>query len=242
MAKDDLLNVKVKKGAFYVSDKEDKGEGWVKNEFTDPNDKDKTMVRYHKEVTVKGRVAYMAMRDDKYRGKVLSLIIQGEEESYALSLPIMSNGTIKSTDQYFNSVVGSLAKVKYGDVVTMFVNNKNKDKDGRLYQNIIILDSEGKLIKSDYEFSEIPKWEKTESENDFGEKVTVWDPSPANKFFIKKLNEAIDQFSGSKPEKTEEAPQEEAKAEAPKKEVAPKKLEPSKEFDLTEDDDEDLPF
>ena len=238
MAKDDLLQVKVKKGTFYVSSKEDKGEGWVKNEFTDPNDKDKTMVRYHKEISVKGKFVYMAMQEDKFRGKVLSMIIQGDGESYALSLPIMGNGKVKATDQYFNSIVGSLAKISKGDEVTMFVNNKNEDKNGRLYQNIIILDADGKLIKSDYEFSEIPKWDKKEEENDFGEKVTVWDPSPSNKFYIAKLNEALEHFEASKPAKEEEKEPTPPKEEKPKS----KAMKPSKEFDLTDDEDDQLPF
>ena len=215
MAENNLLNVKVKSGTFYISSKEDKGEGWTKQEFANPQKKDETLVRYHKTLSIEGRVNHLAMDDDKYQGKVLNLIVGGENESYALKIPIMdTGGKVSTTNQYFNSLVGSLENIKKGDTVTMFVNNKNKDKNDRLYRNIVTLNSEGKLIKSNFSFSDVPRWDSKETTDDFGETVTEWDASPTNKFYIDKFKEVVANF---KPTDSESTKQTDTK-EAPKKE------------------------
>ena len=218
MADKKLLNVKVKTGTFYISSKEDQGEGWTRQEFQNPQNKEETLVRYHKTLSIEGRLNHLAIEDDKYQGKVLKLIVGGESESYALTLPIMdTGGKVKTTNQYFNSLIGSLENVKKGDTVTMFVNSKNKDKNDRLYRNIVTLNSDGKLIKSNFSFTDVPKWNSTETTDDFGETVTQWDASPTNKFYIDKAKQVVGAF---KPEETSETTTEQKKVAEPKKETA----------------------
>jgi len=195
MSKNELLNVRIKNGTFYVSSKEDKGDGWVKQEFPNPQKKEETLVRYHKNVSIEGTVNHLAMNDDKYQGKVLNLIVGGEYQSYALSVPIMdTGGSVLTTNQYFNSLVGALENIKKGDKITMFVNSKNYDKKDRLYRNVVTLNSDGKLIKSNFSFSEVPKWKSSNTDNDFGETITKWDASPTNKFYIDKFKEVLASF------------------------------------------------
>lgn len=219
MAEKKLVNVKVKSGTFYISSKEDKGEGWTKQEFPNPQKKEETLVRYHKTLSIEGRLNHLAMDDDKFQGKVLNLIVGGENESYALSVPIMdTGGSVKTTNQYFNSLVGALENIKKGDQVTMFVNSKNYDKNDRLYRNIVTLDSDGKLIKSNFSFSDVPRWESNETTDDFGETVTQWDASPTNKFYIDKFKQVVQAFKSeteteTQKEKTVESPKTEAKVE-----------------------------
>ena len=203
MAENNLVNVKVKSGTFYISSKEDKGEGWTKQEFPNPQNKEETLIRYHKTLSIEGKLNYLDIDDDKFQGKVLKLIVGGESESYSLAIPIMdTGGSVKTTNQYFNSLIGSLENVKKGDKVTMFVNSKNEDKNGRLYRNIIILDSDGKLIKSNFSFSDVPKWLSAETTDDFGEKTTAWDASPTNKFYIEKAKTVTGNFKGTQSETT----------------------------------------
>lgn len=212
MAENNLLNVKVKNGTFYVSSKEDKGEGWEKNTFPNPQNKDETLTRYHRSLSIKGKVNMLKMEDDKYQGKVLSMIIGGEDESYSLKIPVMDKGgTVKTTNQYFNSLVGSLENVSKGDEVTMFVNNKNEDKNGRLYKNIVALDSDGKLIKSNFNFKDTPKWIKKEITDDFGEETVEWDASPTNKFYIDLFKKVLDNFGS---ESSTPQPKQESKPKA----------------------------
>lgn len=209
MAENNLVNVKVKSGTFYVSSKEEKGEGWEKNTFPNPKNKEETLTRWHKNISIKGKVTYLTMDDDKYQGKVLSMIVAGESESYALKIPIMdAGGSVKTTNQYFNSLVGSLENVKKGDEVTMFVNNKNEDKNGRLYRNIVTLNADGKLIKSNFNFSEVPKWKSEEGEDEFGDKKTKWDASPTNKFYIDLFKKIVADFGkGGESTQTNSEPQ-----------------------------------
>lgn len=203
MAENNLVNVRIKNGTFYESSKEEKGEGWEKNSFSNPQNKDETLTRWHRNLTVKGKVNMLKMDDDKYRGKVLSMIVGGEQESYALSIPIMdSGGSVKTTNQYFNSLVGSLENVKKGDEVTMFINNKNKDKNDRLYRNVVTLDENNKLIKSNFSFKDTPKWIKNETTDDFGEKTVQWDASPTNKFYIDLFKKVVADFGGTSTENT----------------------------------------
>lgn len=238
MAQDnDLLNVRVKSGTFYLSSKEEK-EGWEKNQFTNPQNKDETLTRWHKKINVEGKIQYLAIKDDKYRGKVLSMIIQGEDESYSITLPIYSTGgSVKTTNEYFNSVVGSLQNVSKGDKIKMFVNSKNEDKSGRLYRQIVILDENDNLIKAPYAFSEIPKWEKVEKDDGLGGVEVEWNAEPANVFFKQQAKKAVDEFgngSSTSTPKQEESTQETSKNESQSNTETP--------TDTAADEYDDLPF
>jgi hypothetical protein len=238
MAQQDLKQVKVKKGTFYISSKEDKGEGWTKNEFKNPQKKEETLVRYHREISIEGNITYLAMKEDKYAGNVLSLIVSNKEkeESYSLQVAIMdTGGTVRTTNQYFNSIAGVFKNVKKGDEITMFVNNRNEDKNGNLYRNIVILDSESKLIKSDFSFTDSPRWTVSIGEDEFGKEVKKYDATESNKFYIGKFKESLESFNGQKgttPELKDTAkvnPLKEEKVYIPHQEV-------------NEDDNSGLPF
>lgn len=236
-----LVNVKVKNGTFYISSKEDKGEGWEKQTFKNPQNSEETLTRWHKNISIKGKVNMLKMDDDKYKGKVLNMIIGGESESYALQVPIMDNGgTVKTTNQYFNSLAGSLENVKKGDEVTMFVNNKYEDKNGKLYRNIVILDSEGKLIKSNFQFSEVPRWIEKKTKNEFDEEVTEWDASPTNKFYIDLFKKVVANFENTTATTTAK-PKASSKPSNKVPTVTPQEaFEPAS--DLNTEDHDDLPF
>ena len=231
----DLKTVKVKKGTFYISSKEDQGEGWTKNEFKNPQNKDETLVRYHRELSIKGKINYLAMKEDRFAGNVMSLIVNNKEkdESYSLQIPIMdTGGTVRTTNQYFNSIAGVFKNVKKGDTITMFVNNKNKDKDDRLYRNIVVLNEDNNLIKSDFSFMDSPKWAVSITENEFGKEVKKYDATESNKFYIEKFKESIASFEASQAKDPIPEPKDTAKEE--------KDYTPHEEVD--EDDDGDLPF
>jgi hypothetical protein len=235
MAQQDLKTVKVKKGTFYISSKEDQGEGWTKNEFKNPQNKDETLVRYHRELSIEGKITYLAMKEDRFAGNVLSLIVNNKEkeESYSLQIPIMdTGGTVRTTNQYFNSIAGVFKNVKKGDTITMFVNNKNKDKDDRLYRNIVVLNEDNNLIKSDFSFMDSPKWAVSITENEFGKEVKKYDATESNKFYIEKFKESIASFEASQAKDPIPEPKDTAKKE--------KDYTPHEEVD--EDEDNDLPF
>jgi len=231
----DLKTVKVKKGTFYISSKEDQGEGWTKNEFKNPQNKDETLVRYHRELSIEGKINYLAMKEDKFAGNVMSLIVNNKEkdESYSLQIPIMdTGGTVRTTNQYFNSIAGVFKNVKKGDTITMFVNNKKKDKDDRLYRNIVVLDEDNNLIKSDFSFMDSPKWAVSITEDEFGKEVKKYDATESNKFYIEKFKESIASFEASQAKDPIPEPKDTAKEE--------KDYTPHEEVD--EDEDDDLPF
>jgi hypothetical protein len=245
----DLLNVGVKKGTFYLSSNDNHGEGWERQEFKNPQT-GADMVKYHKNVTIKGDVVYVAMREDKHKGMCLNMIVSGDDVGYSLQIPIINaNGSVKATNEYFNSLVGALENIEFGDTVTMFVNNKNKDKKDRLYRNIVVLDEEGKLIKSNFDFKDIPKWESTKTTDDFGAEKTVWNPSPTNKFYIAKFTEISNKWEKERTERkakkanndsasNNSGSQEGAQANASK--PAGKPSAPADDYPV--DDYDDLPF
>ena len=229
----DLKTVKVKKGTFYISSKEDQGEGWTKNEFKNPQNKDETLIRYHRELSIEGKITYLAMKEDKYAGNVMSLIVNNKEkeESYSLQIPIMdTGGTVRTTNQYFNSIAGVFKNVKKGDTITMFVNNKNKDKDDRLYRNIVVLNEDNNLIKSDFSFMDSPKWAVSITEDEFGKEVKKYDATESNKFYIEKFKESIASFEASQAKDPIPEPKDTAKEE--------KDYTPHEEVD----EDDGLPF
>lgn len=224
------VEVRIKKGTFYISSKEDRGEGWTRQEFTDPNNPEVTLVRYHKNLSVEGEVVYVGFQDDKFKGDVLSMLIKGDDETYSIKVPVFSSGRVEATDQYFNSFVGALDNVNKGDRVTMFINNRNEDKNGFLYKNVVVLDENKSLIRSNFSFSDVPSWEVTEKKNALGKVIKEYDPSAANEFYIDIAKKVVEKFEKKAETRTEERP----KDENPKTE--PKKQE---EVEMTPDD---LPF
>lgn len=226
------LNVKIKKGTFYLSSKEDKGEGWERQEFKNPQNKDETLVRYHKEVSLKGTIKSLSMEDDKYAGKVCKVGIESGETMYWLTVPIMdTGGSVKTTNQYFNSLVGPLMQLSKGDEVNMFVNNKNEDKNGNLYRNIVTLKPDNTLIKAPFKFTDAPKWKSKEVEDEFGEAKKEWDATETNKFYIDKFKEALKNFGITRAETpADPIPSKEAVAGKKKAKVA------------VEEEDNSLPF
>lgn len=199
--KSDLLNVGVKKGTFYLSENAPKDDTWTKQEFKNPQTGE-PMIKYHKAISIEGNLVYLAMRNDAMKGMSLNLILAGDQDSddsYSLQIPIINaNGSVKATNEYFNSLVGVLEKVEFGDKLKMFVNNRNEDKNGRLYRNIVVLDQDGKLIKSEFSFKDVPNWESTTTTDDFGNEVKVWNPSPANKFYIARFKAITDRWEAER--------------------------------------------
>ena len=228
MAKD----VRIKEGTFYLSSKEEK-QGWEKQTFQNPQNREETLTRWHKNVSIDGTIEAVEIKDDQYRGKVLSVKFNDKEQGdLYLNLPVYGNGGVKTTDPYFNSFVGPLENLSKGQQVKVFINNKNRDKKDRLYRNVVVLTPDNDLIKSNFSFSDVPSWESKEVKDDFGETTKEWDASEANKFYIAVAKKALANFNGS------EAPQ---KQETPKKENKPKP-EKKQEPVAQEQDNDSLPF
>lgn len=232
-------NVLIKNGTFYLSSKTPQ-EGFTEIEVKNPTTGE-MLTRYHKELWIEGKFSGATEKEDTYKGKGINVYVEAEEEIFALFIPLVGTGRIKSTDQYLNSCIGSLLQLNVGDEVKMFVNNDRKDTNGRLYKNIIIL-RDGALVKSSYSYSDVPKWEKTETKDTFGEVTTTWDPTETNKFYLNIFNQVIEKFkkkdktggqkAESKPTKTKP---ETKKEEAAKTEAPPQS--PAAAFS-----DDDLPF
>ena len=209
------IEIRIKKGTFYVSSKEDGGEGWNRQEFRNPQNPSETLIRYHKELGVEGEVVWVGFLEDKYKGDLFGMLIKGEEGTYSLKIPVFSSGKVEAIDQYLTSVIGAFENVNKGDKVTMFVNNKNKNKDGHLYRNVVTLDSEGKLIKSNFQFKDVPEWEEKVTVNALGREERKWDVTDFNNFYLEKAKAIVDRFASSKQEESEQK-----KSEQPKEKEA----------------------
>lgn len=192
------INVKNGSGTFYIVSKTDpKTEGWRFETVNNPQTKE-AIDRYRKDITVEGTVQWVGLNQSKLQGVgiTLNMLVKNETENvtYALEFPMLSTKGVKAVDDYFRSVVGPLQNVSKGDKVTMFLNNKNKDKNDRLYKNVIFLDAEGKLIKSNFEFSDVPKWNSEETTDFTGAKTVKYDPTPTNKFYYDIALSVVDKF------------------------------------------------
>jgi len=198
---------RLKEGAIYLSEKTSGGEGWKEVEVKNPSTGE-TSIKYHKDVSLEGVVVDVKLDDDRFKGRILDVVVQTDDDTYVITFPIMSNGTIKTTNAFFNSIVGPLLSMETGQKVKMFANNRNKDKNGKYYRNIVLLTTDDKIIKSDYNFDEVPRWNSKEAKDDFGETKTEWDPSPANKFYIGKMNELVERWKTGGIEAPVQAPTE----------------------------------
>lgn len=201
--------VSVKKGTFYLSQDNDGGQGWEKQEFKNPQTNE-PMTKYHKNISIEGELVYVGLKDDKFKGNCMSVLVKGETETFSLEIPVLDTKGVKATNQYFNSLVGSLETLKKGDKIKMFVNNKNEDKSGNLYKNVVVLREDNSLVKSNFQFSDVPKWDSTKDVDDFGKETIVYSPKPTNKFYIDKFMALVENFKGqtqtAQPQTNTEAP------------------------------------
>ena len=201
--------VSVKKGTFYLSQDNDGGQGWEKQEFKNPQTNE-PMTKYHKNISIEGELVYVGLKDDKFKGNCMSVLVKGETETFSLEIPVLDTKGVKATNQYFNSLVGSLETLKKGDKIKMFVNNKNEDKSGNLYKNVVVLREDNSLVKSNFQFSDVPKWDSTKDVDDFGKQTIVYSPKPTNKFYIDKFMALVENFKGqtqtAQPQTNTEAP------------------------------------
>lgn len=187
--------VGIKKATFYLSQDIDGGQGWEKQEFKNPQTNE-PMTKYHKNISIEGELVYVGLKEDKFKGNCMSVLVKGETETFSLEIPVLDTKGVKATNQYFNSLVGSLETLKKGDKIKMFVNNKNEDKSGNLYKNVVVLREDNSLVKSNFQFSEVPKWDSTKDVDDFGKETIVYSPKPANKFYIDKFMALVENFKG----------------------------------------------
>jgi lipopolysaccharide export LptBFGC system permease protein LptF len=95
--------------------------------------------------------------------------------------------------------------LKKGDKIKMFINNKNEDKNGNLYKNVVTLREDNSLIKSLYDFKDVPKWTSKTKKDAFGKEVTEYDPTPTNEFYISKFLKIVEDFKSASPKKEEQA-------------------------------------
>ncbi len=187
--------VGIKKGTFYLSQDNDGGQGWEKQEFKNPQTNE-PMTKYHKNISIEGELVYVGLKEDKFKGNCMSVLVKGETETFSLEIPVLDTKGVKATNQYFNSLVGSLETLKKGDKIKMFVNNKNEDKSGNLYKNVVVLREDNSLVKSNFQFSDVPKWDSTKDVDDFGKETIVYSPKPTNKFYIDKFMALVENFKG----------------------------------------------
>lgn len=181
------INVKFGSGTFYITSKTNPGEGWKEETVNNPQTREE-ITRFRKDLgSVVGTVQWVGLKESPFKGVGLTLgvLIKNDEENvtYSLEVPMLSQKGVKATDDYFKSLVGPLQNVSKGDKITMFLNSKNKDKNDRLYKNVVVLDSDGSLIKSNFSFSDVPKWNTSETKDFTGKTAVAYDPTPANAFF-----------------------------------------------------------
>lgn len=251
MSQSSPKRVGIKKGTFYLSENEPQGEGWKKQEFKNPQTGE-DMIKYHKDVTIEGNLVYVGLKEDKFKGNCLSLMVKNSDDlTYSLEVPIKDTKGVKATNDYFNSLVGALEQLKKGDYIKMFINNKNEDKKGNLYKNVVTLDSEGKLVKSGFQFSEVPKWKVSKTTDEFEKEVTVYDPLPTNAFYISKFMDIVVKFKGTPAAESDQTntPREEAPKNALPPKTAAQAFAPATAESLEakfipgeEYEDDDLPF
>lgn len=196
MSNSSPTKVGIKKGTFYLSEDTDGGQGWEKQEFKNPQTGE-PMVKYHKNISLEGELVYIGHKEDKFKGNCLTVLIKGETETFSLEIPVLDTKGVKATNQYFNSLVGSLETLSKGDKIKMFINNKNEDKSGNLYKNVVVLRPDNSLIKSTFEFKDVPKWLTTVKKDAFGKEVTEYDPTPTNEFYISKFLKVVESFKSS---------------------------------------------
>lgn len=230
-------NVGIKRGTLYLTSKEKEGEDWEEQNFEIRGEK---LVRYHKNISVNGKLTRVQLKKDRFKGQVLSMWLDdGKDTIYSLDVPVyQTNSKMNSLDNYFQSAVAALESINLGDTIGIIVNNRAKDKEGDLYKNLVFFDENKQLIRSLFQFTEVPRWNKVVSEDPLTkEEVITWDTTPTNNFYFEKMRALLDRFEGTKSEGTGSEGTKSEPAET-KAKAEPVKAEPVMEFD----EEDGLPF
>lgn len=226
-------NVGIKRGTLYLTSKEKEGEDWEEQSFEIKGEK---LVRYHKHISVNGKLTKVQLKKDRFKGQVLSMWIDdGKDTIYSLDVPVYQpNSKMNSLDNYFQSAVAALESINLGDTIGIIVNNRAKDKEGDLYKNLVFFDVNNQLIRSLFQFTEVPRWNKVVSEDPLTkEEVITWDTTPTNNFYFEKMRALLDRFEGTGSEGTKSEP-----AETKAEKAEPTKAEPAMELE----EEDKLPF
>lgn len=192
-------NYKIKsnkdRATFYTSQKEP-APGFVQVEVKDRG------TFYHKDVSsMEGVVERVFIKESKFGDTLDVWFKQADENINVLSIPIWRSAT--SLNDYLKEFVKLLPNITYGQPITMWLNNKTKDKNGFLYKNVYAKSGEDK-IEWAFTPEEIPKGEKSINPITKKEQYSF---EKNNAFFYEKLQEAIRKFDENNPHKGQTAEQ-----------------------------------
>ena len=186
-------NYKIKsnkdKATFYTSSKEQLP-GYIPVEIKDKG------TYYHKAVSnMEGAVERVFIKESKF-GDTLDIWFKQESgDINILSIPLWRSAT--SLNDYVKEFTKLLPNISYGQQVSIWLNNKNKDVNGFLYKNMYGKTGEEK-IEWGFEIADIPKGEK--SINPITKKEQ-YNFEKNNAFFYEKLQEGIAKFDEKNPNK-----------------------------------------
>jgi hypothetical protein len=193
-------SIKSKNGKFYTTSKVEK-EGYTPNKYIDKSTGTE-VTNYHKEVTnLKGKLVKWGVKESQFGERFYIMLKQDGDDVDVLDMPIF-NGSSNSINDYIKSICQYIDSFDKDVDFEMYLNSKNKDKNGYLYKNVFI-NINGESLKWNFklygEDSIVPP--PIETVNKVTKKKS-WDYSDADAFFYEKIkggnvNESDTQTSAS---------------------------------------------
>jgi len=178
-------SIKSKNGKFYTTSKVEM-DGYTPNKYIDKST-GKEVTNYHKEVTnLKGKLVKWGVKDSQFGERFYIMLKQDGDEVDVLDVPIF-NGSSNSVNDYIKSFCQYIDSFEKDVDFEMYLNSKNKDKNGYLYKNVFI-NIDGKSLSWNFklysEDSIVPP--PIETINKVTKKKS-WDYSDADAFFYEKI-------------------------------------------------------
>lgn len=177
-------SIESSRGVFYTTSKEQK-EGYERHEYVDRETKE-TKVNYRKRISnLKGKLTKFGCRGTQFGERFEMFLEQEDGDVAVLQIPIFRSGT--SVNDYIKSMCQYIDNLKTGTTVEIYLNSKNKDKNGYLYKNIFI-NVDGENLKWAFPIygDDSPVPSPTKTINKVTKKET-WDYSDVDAFFYEKI-------------------------------------------------------
>lgn len=171
-----MVELKVKSGAIFKTSKHKKNKHW-KYVFR----KDLNEVEYHRIQNPEGKLHNVYIKGNQLIIEIKHL--KGYIQQ--ISIDIFLDRELKVTDGFFNTALIALDSMEKGDVVVVFANRKQKDKNNKYYRNLIFLDKDDKKYGRDFPHEQIPKWEKINGK---------WNTDKHNEFYLNLAEKIIKKF------------------------------------------------
>lgn len=170
----------------------DPQEGYVEHTWVDPDSGKKKTNYWKLSNSIKGRVQFISMKDDKFKGQCLMFVIKDGEDNHSVKIPMVgiNKDNVTYANGFFKKAAKYVSNLSYDQEVELIVERNYWEEQNKYYKNIYFKDVQGSFTNKDIP----PKVE----EKKFGK--TVENCDDMIQWLYDRTEEGIKAFLSTKPQ------------------------------------------